>query len=92
MRAILIASLLLASCLPITPPTPIPGAGCVEACETMERLQCVGFEGSTAPDGTRASCADACRQLEAEGVVSLNTECVAGAESCAQVEACSVPP
>lgn len=83
MRAAILA-VLLAGCLPVPSPAPVPGAGCVEACRTVERLQCGGM-------GT-GDCATACADLEATGFVPLHTECVAGAQTCAQVDACAEAP
>lgn len=86
---------LVHACVPRVPqPAPVPGAGCIDACAALERLGCAGATGSPGPDdvpGTHddVACIDACALLEAEGIIVLHTECVAGAHTCEQADACS---
>lgn len=94
MRILAVALLFACSCRPLPPPVVVVGADCEAACATLVRLSCPGSEGSAGPDriaGTDddVSCSQACADLEAEGVVPLHPECVAGATTCAEVDACA---
>jgi hypothetical protein len=82
-RAILALLCTLAACIP-GPVTPVDNATCEQACANMQHLGCPGSGGNE-----HASCAQACTDLQAEGFVPLHLDCVAGAHSCAQVDACA---
>lgn len=78
--------ILLAGCTWRTPraPEPVPDAGCAEACTTLAELGCY----------VAGDCAETCERLQGqaddtgEPIRALDTECIAGAETCQEVELC----
>jgi len=80
---------------PVQPPTPVPGAGCTAACDRMTALLYPGHDGSPGPDRTPGTaddrtCAEVCAEYRELGPgFSWDTECIAGATSAEQVDACT---
>lgn len=88
MRAAVLVLVSALSCTAtIGPVEPEPGAGCEEACANIERLRCDVLPKSM-------SCVDACekqnsqRDQYGQSIRALDTECIAGADSCEQLERC----
>lgn len=66
---------------------------CEGACGRLGALGCAGAEGSPGVDDIAGTaddvpCAQACHEIEAAGVTTLATACVAKASNCAAVDAC----
>lgn len=94
-RNALVLALLLSACGVVTiHPMPPPSSGdCDGACANLDRLLCPAAQGSPGHDdryGTSddVACAQACADVEAAGIVTLDTECVSRARTCEEAEAC----
>jgi len=76
-------------------PEDIPAAivNCGEACETMARLRCDGYDGSYGPDDVKGTsddvgCVDVCVYFMKETGINLYPNCVGAAVDCLDVEDC----
>lgn len=69
------------------PPEDIDGAArtpCYRACKKLEQLGCPEAK----PTAAGATCLQVCQNIESSAVVTMDPECVAGAESCRIASAC----
>ena len=69
-------------------------ADCVAACNNMEDLDCDGWQGSPGEDeefGTEddVPCDEVCKMIAEESSGEMFPGCVAAADSCEAVDACS---
>lgn len=65
-------------------PEPAPSSPCARACARFAALGCQEAQ----PTAAGASCAAVCENIESSGVISMDPECVARAESCSIARAC----
>lgn len=91
----LIVCMVLVGCVrdPLPPPS-VADAGCMEACDRLSELGCVGADGDTGPDRVRgtaddSTCEQACSDVLASGIVTYNVDCIASAASCKAAEGCA---
>jgi len=73
---------LLTSCAPV-PVTPVRPAACPEACEKGAELGCVW----ATPTPKGATCIEVCES--ANRILPWNTECLWGARTCEEADACN---
>ena len=62
--------------VPVDPP--LPPSGCARVCERLAELKCP--EAEPTPEGQ--TCEQVCDNVQASGIVQLNTGCIANAASC----------
>lgn len=85
--AALLALLLAPGCWAPAPAGPREAEPCERACANLAALGCEEAEPTT--DGT--GCVEVCKNVERQGIVSLEPECVSEAESCeAARESCGL--
>ena len=66
------------------PPQPEWQGSCASACENLLRLDCE--MGKPSPLGS--TCEDICEHVHSLGHVGMPLECITGAESCEEADAC----
>jgi len=97
-RAAVLGAWLSTGCPPAPKPDPAPkptpaADGCDAACRNLDRLNCPDRNARGRDDiaGTAddVPCAQACRDVEATGIVEMNTQCVAAAPSCSEARSCN---
>jgi hypothetical protein len=66
------------------PPTPVPGAACVDVCSRAATLGCSFAQPS--PGGV--PCTEVCENLRTSGLPSWNLPCMAGSTTCEAMDTC----
>jgi len=82
MFAVAVVFILSAGCAPV-PVTPVRPAACSEACAKGDELGCVW----ATPTPKGATCIEACES--ANRILPWNTECLWGARTCEEADACN---